>query len=821
MQYKLSTISSVINGDLIGDSDLIVKFFSIDSRKVSNAEFTLFFALEGEKRDGHLYIGEAYLKGVKCFVVNKNKLKEFQLKYSDANFCAVDNTLRALQDLAAYHRSTFNFPVIGITGSNGKTIVKEWLYILLKDDFNIVRSPKSYNSQIGVPLSILLADQSNNLGIFEAGISMPNEMENLWKIIRPDIGVFTNIGSAHNENFIDNKQKADEKIKLFKNHSFLIYHKDYQEIDLLVNQYKINSFTWSNKKKSDFQISQIKKGESQTHIQAIYNNDFIDIDIPFIDDASIENAINCWLVLIHLNIKQEVIKYRMMQLLPIAMRLEVKEGINNCILINDYYNSDFVSIQIALDFLKLQLKNSTNTLILSDVQQTGMNPSEYYKLVNELIIGKGITKLIGIGDDLYNNQNIFSLPSKFYKTTNDFISSGDYNSFIQENILIKGSRVFEFEKISRVLQKKIHKTVMEINLNALENNLNHYKNLIKPTTKVMVMVKALAYGSGLNEISNFLQFHKVDYLGVAFVDEGIQLREAGVNLPIIVMNPEPQGYQQMIHHKLEPEIFSFRIYREFISELNSSNVNDPYPIHIKIDTGMHRLGFEIEELDELLDEIKLNSKMKVQSVFSHLATSDEPENDIFTKKQISIFNDASALVESKIGYKVIKHILNSAGIAAYGFAQFDMVRLGIGLYGVSPFKEHQDALEVVSELKTTISQIKQLNAGDAVGYGRKEVVTKPMKSATVPIGYADGLPRLIGNRKGYLIVNGYKAPIIGNVCMDMTMIDVTDIDAKEGDDVEVFGKSLPVGLIAQWAQTIPYEIFTSISPRVKRVYFQD
>jgi alanine racemase len=821
MQYTFEQIVQITQANFTGNIHATVGNFTVDSRKITPLNITdlVFVALVTPKRNGHTFIPEAYQKGVRNFLVSEPV--EF-LSYKDVNIILVNNTLTALQQIAQFHRKQFSYPVIGITGSNGKTVVKEWLYHLLKDDFNIVRSPKSYNSQIGVPLSVLQMDKHHNLAIFEAGISQPNEMQILGKIIRPDMGIFVNIGSAHNENFNSIEEKVHEKNELFTSDTFVIYNKDYTSIDEVFKQHpESKKLVWSTKKSATFQISRIQKKSNITQIQAIYKNDFISIEIPFIDDASIENAIHCWVTLLYMGMPMNKIQQKMLTLTPIAMRLEVKEGVNNCLIINDSYNSDWASLEIALDFLTRQSNLKKNTLILSDLQQTGEQPEVLYRNVATLVKNKNIHQFFGVGEDLQKHQNFFDVACHFFSSTAQLLSYLQQHSFDSENILIKGSRSFEFEKISKFLQKKVHSTVLEINLNALEHNLNYYKSLLLPKTKIMVMVKALSYGSGTYEVANLLQFHKVDYLGVAFVDEGILLREAGITLPIMVMNPEPQGYDAMLEYDLEPEIYNWRSLQNIIQCLQKNNAKKSVSIHIKLDTGMHRLGFEPHEMAQLIQILQKNPQLKIASVFSHLATSDESSLSDFTLQQINLFKNLSGQLENALQKTFIKHILNSSGISEFTDAQMDMVRLGIGLYGVSPNPTHQKNLEVVSELFTSISQIKHVPKGDSVGYSRREIAAKDLKIATVPIGYADGLSRLMSNRVGHMLVNGKKAPIVGNICMDMTMLDITEIDAQEGDSVEVFGKNIPVQTLANWAQTISYEIFTSISPRVKRVYFQE
>ncbi len=827
MNHSISTISNVIKATVSGNGnpDTVVKNLLIDSRKLGNAETSLFFAIKGERHDGHAYLIDLYEKGVRCFVVSS--LPGENDRFADSVFLVVKDTLIALQELCAFHRKQFKIPVIGITGSNGKTIVKEWLYQLMREDKNIVRSPKSFNSQVGVPLSVWQIAEENNLGIFEAGISKTQEMNLLETIIQPTIGMITNIGQAHDENFANQKQKVDEKLKLFVKSEVLIYCKDYllihNEIALNKALRDLKVFTWSRKLRADLLIGRITKSAADTEIQGVYKNDFIRITIPFTDEASIENAIHCWTMLLYLGYENPVVAERMRFLSPIAMRLELKEGINNCSIINDSYNSDLGSLAIALDFLNQQKQHPKKTLILSDILQSGRNEEALYKEVAELIHKKGISRLIGIGDGISNQTKQFDIEKKFYKSTEEFLKEFNNSFFRDETILLKGARAFGFEAISKVIQQKAHETVFEINLNAIVHNLNYFRSKIKPDTKIMAMVKAFSYGSGSFEIANILQFHRVSYLAVAYADEGIELRKAGITMPIMVMNPEEQSYDSMIQYNLEPEIYSFRVLSLFEETLKRSERDSthPIPIHIKLDTGMHRLGFDEDEVNELIVRIKNNKHLTIKSVFSHLAAADEPEHDDFTWQQIKKLSEMSEKIKSHFAYPIMKHILNSAGVTRFPDAQFDMVRLGIGLYGIGASASEQAQLQNVSTLKTSISQIKNVPANETIGYGRKGLAIRDMQIATVPIGYADGLSRKLSCGKGKMIVKGKYAPIIGNVCMDMCMIDITDINANENDEVIVFGEAYPITEIAKDVGTIPYEILTNVSRRVKRVYYQE
>ena len=827
MNYTVSAITSIIKGTINGNgnSNVLIKILLIDSRKISNAETSLFFAIKGERHDGHDYLNDLYADGIRNFVVSV--LPENIVRFSNSTFILVEDTLVALQQLSAFHRQQFNIPIIGITGSNGKTIVKEWLYQLMREDKNIVRSPKSFNSQVGVPLSVWQINEEHSLGIFEAGISKPKEMQLLSKIIQPTIGLITNVGQAHDENFENQNQKVEEKLKLFLNSELIIYCKDYTLIhnEIRNNQtfLETKTFTWSRRLRADLLIGRITKTDFDTDIQAVCKNNFISITIPFTDEASIENAIHCWAVMLYLGYENDVIAERIRYLSPIAMRLELNEGINNCSIINDSYNSDLSSLIIALDFLNQQKQHPKKTLILSDILQSGQSEESLYKEVAQLIHKKGISRLIGIGEGISSQAEQFDIEKSFYKSTDEFLKQFNNSFFRDETILLKGARAFGFEAISKVIQQKAHETVLEINLNSLVHNLNYFRSKLNAETKIMAMVKAFSYGSGSFEIANILQFHRVDYLCVAYADEGIELRKAGITMPVMVMNPEEQSYESMIQYNLEPEIYSLRVLGLFEESLKRIEHKHEHrvPIHIKLDTGMHRLGFDDGELNELIVRIKNNKRIIIKSVFSHLAASDEHEHDEFTWQQIKKFNGMCSQIKEHFNYPILKHILNSAGVSRFPDAQFDMVRLGIGMYGIGVNQTEQAQLQNVSTLKTSISQIKNIPANETIGYSRKGIATRDIRIATVPIGYADGLSRKLSNGKGKMIVDGKPAPIIGNVCMDMCMIDITEIKADENDEVVVFGNDYSIIEVAKNADTIPYEILTNVSRRVKRVYYQE
>lgn len=822
MNYSTSQIATIIKsiGEIHTDNNLSVLL--TDSRSLTFPEESIFFALVTERNDGHKYIKELYDKGVRDFVIDHFPAESD--KMPEANFLRVPDTLAAMQMLAAHHRRQFDIPVIGITGSNGKTSVKEWLHQLLQDDYNIVRSPRSYNSQTGVPLSVWQLNEKTELALFEAGISRPDEMSRLEDIIHPTIGLITNIGEAHQEGFTTIQQKCIEKLTLLQGCDCIIYDGDNDIICDCVEKLCLGAYeiAWSRKDRDKpLYISSIEKGEHTTLIKYTYLQYMLEMTIPYTDDASIQNAIHCLAIMLYLNRTSDVISKRMAKLEPLAMRMEVKEGNNNCLIINDSYNSDMDSLTIALDFQARRATsgNMKRTLILSDIFQTGLPPATLYRKVSELIKRKDIKRLIGIGPIISDNAYLFDIEKEFYTSTREFIEQLTPDMFNKELILIKGARDFHFELISEALELKQHETILEVNLDALVDNLNYYKSHLKPETKVVCMIKAFGYGAGSYEIAKTLQERGVDYLAVAVADEGAELRKAGITMPIIVMNPEMSSFRTLFSYRLEPEIYSFNLLRALLAEGEKLGVSG-YPIHIKIDSGMHRLGFTENQIDELSALLQSQIVLMARSVFSHLAGSDEMQHDDYTLQQAETFNRCADKIQAASKHKVMRHLLNTAGITRFSQYQGDMVRLGLGLYGVSPIDENR-GLRPVSTLKTNILQIHEYEAGTTIGYGRHGVLTRRSRIAAIPIGYADGIDRRLGNGNCEVLINGYRASTIGNICMDICMIDVTDINCEEGDRVEIFGEELPVQELAQRLDTIPYEILTSISTRVKRVYYRE
>ena len=820
MSYPIEVIAQWIHAERIGHHEGSVKWLLTDSRSLGFPEETLFFALITGRGDGHRYISELYERGVRHFVVSTSPSEEELKRMSEANFLVVPDTLSALQLLAEHHRSQFAIPVVGITGSNGKTIVKEWLGQLLSASFRVTRSPRSYNSQIGVPLSVWQMDEHTDVAIIEAGISQRNEMKRLRSIIHPTIGILTNIGGAHQENFASIQEKCREKFDLFRDCDILIYNGDDKEICEAIDHtlQSAREIAWSryDDDKPLF-ISSVTKDDSGTTIEYHYLGIPGQYTIPFTDDASVENSLHCLAVCLYLMLTPEQIADRMQLLEPVVMRLEVKEGKNGSTLINDSYNSDIASLDIALDFMarRPEREGRERVLILSDLLQTGQSIRSLYRKVATLVESRGVERIIGIGPDLMASEARFNIKKSFYATTEEFLQSDELQGLRRSLILLKGSRSFGFERIAELLTQKVHETTLEIDLDAMVDNLNYYRSMMAPTVKIVCMVKAFAYGAGFYEIAKTLQDHRVDYLAVAVADEGEQLRKAGITANILVMNPELTAFKTIFENHLEPEVYSFTLLEAMIRACEREGYMH-YPIHIKIDTGMSRLGFRPDEIPELIERLQGQTAVIPRSVFSHLAGSDSPEFDTFTHQQAARFVGAADTLQAAFPHKILRHICNSAGIERFAEYHFDMVRLGLGLYGISPVEDR--LLHPIGTLRSTILQIHDVPETETVGYSRRGQLARASRIASIPIGYADGLNRRLGNRLGYCIINGHKAPYVGNICMDVCMVDVTDIPCHEGDSVEIFGPQLPVTQLAQWLGTIPYEVLTGISTRVRRVY---
>ena len=830
MNYSIEKITTLIGARRIGETDAQIGWLLTDSRSLCFPEETLFFALKSTRNDGHRYIEDLYRRGVRNFVVEAKGIAEYcpngsVTSMADANFLIVPSPLAALQRLAERHRDEFNIPIVGITGSNGKTMVKEWLYQLLLPSQKIVRSPRSYNSQIGVPLSVWLLNEQTEIGIFEAGISQPGEMMALRDIIQPTIGVLTSLGSAHQENFRSMEEKCLEKLELMHDTEAMVYCSDNDIVSRCIRrmQYKGEKIAWSQ---CDEQVALFvkrieNKGQS-ARITYIWQGEENTYSIPFIDEASIEDTITCAAVALRLGLTPGQLADRMPKLEPVAMRLEVKEGQRGCLLINDSYNSDINSLDIALDFMQRRESagSLTKTLILSDIFQTGTTSDKLYAQVSDLAVKRGINKFIGIGPELSAQADRIQIADKqFFADVNHFLSSDAFAALHHELILLKGARPFGFDQITEQLEQKVHETILEVNLNAVVENLNYYRSFLKPETKMVCMIKADGYGAGAVEIARTLQDHRVDYLAVAVADEGVTLRKAGITANIMIMNPEMTAFKTMFDYDLEPEVYSFRLLDALIKAARKEGITG-WPVHIKLDTGMHRLGFDpVDDMDELIDRLKHQNAVIPRSVFSHFVGSDSDDFDSFSAQQFALFEEGSSKLQSAFSHKILRHIDNSAGIEHFPERQLDMCRLGLGLYGID--SRDNRILNTVSTLKTTILQMHHVPAGETVGYSRKGKLDRDSVIAAIPIGYADGLNRHLGNRHGYCLVNGQKAEYVGNICMDVAMIDVTDIPCQEGDQVEIFGEHLPVTVLSDAIDTIPYEVLTGVSNRVKRVYFQD
>ena len=830
MFYSIQHIAEITGGIFLKKKKIeaSIEHILLDSREITFPSTSLFFAIKGKRHDGHQFLKSLYQKGVRNFIVEQ---KVNTRGFKDANFILVKKSIHALQQLARFHRTQFDLTTITITGSNGKTVVKEWLSQLLQEKYKVVASPKSYNSQIGVPLSIWQIQEEHEIGIFEAGISTTKEMQNIASIIQGDLGILTNIGDAHNEGFRNIAEKIKEKLRLFENCKTIIYCKDDKRVDNQMQQFQDKElWTWSKKEKATLQITSIISVESKTTLKGIFKNKKIQIIIPFTDAASIENAIHCWSVLLFLNLPTEKvgkkntwIKKEMLALTPLAMRLEIKRGVNGCMIINDSYNADLASLKIALNYLEQQGDFNQRTLILSDFFQIGKNIKQLYITIAELIVGKNISRVIGVGNKVNTLKKYLpkTISTHFYKSTNELLQDLDQADFRNENILLKGARKFTFEMLADRLSQKNHKTVLEINLTALTHNLTVYNSYLKPKTKLMAMVKANAYGCGSLEVAKLLEFQNIDYLAVAYADEGVELRKAGIKLPILVLNPEEAIFDVLKRHDLEPEIYSIVLLKKLVQHFQYEEKEKMF-IHLKLDTGMHRLGFEENELGELVEVLEKNQQFEVRSIFSHLAASEADEHDAFTQHQITTYQKMYKKITSKLKIRPIRHILNSSGINRFSQYQMEMVRLGIGLYGIDSSQLMQNQLRKVHTLKATISQIKHVAPKETIGYSRKGKAKTAMRIATISIGYADGLMRSAGNGRFSVMLHGKRAKVIGNVCMDMCMIDVSKIpEAGVGDEVLIFGNELPVEELAKAMRTISYEVFTGISGRVKRIYFQE
>ncbi len=822
MHYQINDIVSVVKGVLISPlREAWVEAVTMDSRLPVLHANTLFIALKGKRYDAHDHLQDAWQKGVRLFIVEK---KINTQAFPDALFILVSDGVKAFQAIAAFHRSHFNIPVIGITGSNGKTIVKEWLYQILDTHYQIVASPGSYNSQTGVPVSVLQLNDHHTLGIFEAGISRVNEMTALAEVIQPTIGIFTNLGNAHDEGFAGPEEKISEKWKLFRHAETVICAHDVTVRYPFIRHQHL--FTWGKHSDADVQLLGLEKNAASTLISLQYSDDtgnpvHFQCEVLFTDEASIENVLHCITLLIYLHLPVAEIITELRKLRTIPMRMTVKKIHPNAQLIDDTYSADLASLKIALDYLS-QFKNvSRRTVVLTDLQETGISPDKWTYAALQLLKQYGVDRFIGIGKewlalqsgDRYNHLKEMCLFPDVPMATRYLQQEVQPG----EVILLKGARVFALERMVHQLETHSHETRIEINLPALIRNVRLFRQHLQPGVKMMGMVKAFSYGTGAYEIASVLAEQGVDYLGVAYVDEGVALRQKGITLPIMVMNVEPGTYERLTAYQLEPALYSREVLMSFLDYLHESSYTD-YPVHLELETGMHRLGMNQTDIESVLPLLN-DQAIQIRSVFSHLAASENMAEDQYTLEQYEQFCIMSNLIRSVISYNYIEHILNTAGIIRHKNMQMGMVRLGIGMYGVAVPRSVVFPVEEVVSLITTIAQIKDIPAGATVSYGRKGIAANDMRIATVRIGYADGYPRALGNGRGYVAVNGNVVPVVGAVCMDMLMIDITGLSqVKVGDAVELWGSTLSVNKVAEWAGTIPYELLTGISDRVKRVY---
>ena len=824
MKIDIRTIAEITGSDFTGDPGLEVQELLIDSRKVSELSGgTMFLALRGEKNDGHRYIPDLYRAGVRAFLVEGKYYTGKKEDYPSASFIISEDSLSALHKIAAWKRQNYRGRVISITGSNGKTIIKEWLSDILGKYESVIRSPRSFNSQVGVPLSLWNLSDEYDTAVIEAGMSKPGEISKLEKIIKPGIGIFSHIGEAHQENFRSIGEKIHEKLGLFINSEVIIYPADKDNIHKnIINDQRLKGkhfFSWSaGKNKANITIIPDSQDRAGPALRVTFNNKEFLCSIPFSDRASVDNISTIIATLAFLGLNSEQISDGVKNLIPVAMRMEQKEGINNCLLLEDFYNSDPGSLRIAMEYLR-GISDKDMTVILSDFIQGNRNKDQLYSEVAESIKKAGTRRLIAIGKDLQKYSKYFSINTMaFFNDTDDFIRSFLPASFRDEAILLKGARMFEFERIGRLLELKTHQTQLEINLNSVLANLDTFRTYLHKDTKIMAMVKAFAYGAGPKEISEWLTYNGIDYLAVAYLDEGISLRKNGIRSRIMVMNPDRFSLRSLLEYDLEPEIFSQDILDCFISETKRYGIID-YPVHIKLDTGMHRLGFMEEDIDEMVSALITCKAIRIASVFSHLAAAYDPGMDEYTHKQAGKFARISNYIRKQTGTAFMQHLLNSAGIVRFPEYQFDMIRLGIGLYGITEVK--MEGLKTGPAFYTRISQVKTVKAGEGIGYGLKNASKEERKIAILPVGYADGLRRIMGQGKGKVYVKGKYLPIIGNVCMDMCMIEISGTNLKPGDKVEIFGENISINDVADICNTIPYEILTGIPARVKRIFLYE
>jgi Alr-MurF fusion protein len=818
MMYTSKELVHAVQGEavVLGHAQAVTHV-TLDSRKLSLPSSSVFFAISGVRHDAHLFLEEVYHAGVRVFITEKPCTVDM---FTDATVIRVPDSIAALQRLAAHRRQQFHIPVIGITGSNGKTVVKEWLNLLLSDDFHIVRSPKSYNSQVGVALSVLNMESYHTLGLFEAGISEPGEMASLAAMIRPTLGVITTIGVAHLENFGQPAAIAAEKVKLFSGDVPVVYSADQPAIASVAHA--PGSLSWSFSGRGDVQLQADAQGASGTLLRVRHAETEFSVSVPFRDAASLENAASCITVMLKMGYGADRIAERLPRLVPVSMRLELLQGAGGSILVNDTYSNDLQSLEIALDFARQQSSAKPLVAVLSDIVQSGVADRDRHRKIAALLQSKGVAQVYGVGSGFAEHEDVYGLPHQWFPSVANFTETIRPEVLYQKVILVKGARELKFERIVSFLQQQTHETVLQVDLSAMEHNLNYFRSKVGSGVKIMAMVKASGYGAGAHEVASLLAFNKIDYLAVAYTDEGVSLRQSGISLPIMVMNPERSSLHALLHHHLEPEIYSFRSLDQYLEACAAGEAPlAERKIHIKVNTGMNRLGFEAEEMAALGVRLQDVPGVRVVSVFTHLAASEDAKHDGFTATQLKCFDEAAAILENALGYGLLRHVGNTGAIQRFPQARYDMVRLGIGLYGISAVPSEQGLLRQVSSLKTVVSQLRTIGVGESVGYGRSFVATVRTTVATIPVGYADGLKRLLGNGGGEVLIRGVRCAILGRVCMDMTMVDVTGLEVNEGDEVTVFGEGLPIQEFAERCQTIPYEVLTSIPARVKRVYLQE
>jgi alanine racemase len=808
-EILFSELESITGGTVLqAGADRIIQHLCLDSRKAVTSESALFFAVAGERHNGHTFLAELYDRGLRQFVVERWP----GVQLPGANVLLVRNSVEALQKLAAYHRARFSIPVIAVTGSNGKTVVKEWIFQLLQEKKLITKNPGSYNSQTGVPLSVWQLHAATEVAVFEAGISKPGEMENLHRVIRPTIGVFTNLGPAHDEGFADREEKAGEKLRLFNDCEAVVYCRDQEAVDRIMTASIPNRWTWGRKDGTDVQIVDEEAGALKIRCR----HQDITLSPPFSDTASLENMMHAVATLLYMGVEPAEIAGGVRHLRPISMRMQVRQGINHCLVIDDSYNNDLAGLRLGLDFLEGQL-HAKKSLILSEILQTGLSQDRVARTVAEWTKQHRLSHIELVGATWRDHLAAFEIPVRVFDSVDDYLSVFDPERYQSEAILVKGARPFQFERIVRRLERKVHGTVMEIDQGALIANLNFFRSRLYAGTKVMVMVKAFAYGSGSLEVASLLQYHRVDFLGVAYPDEGIQLRKHGIHLPILVMNTSEDAYPQLLEYRLEPEVYSIEQLQSLALFLDGRTCR----VHLKFDTGMHRLGLDESDIDGAIGILEANKNLVVASVFSHLAGADAADLDAFSADQAVSFGRMCDKISAGLGFMPMRHLLNSAGILRLPEYQFEMVRLGIGLFGIDPTSSQSYPLRPVTTLKTIVSQVRRVKSGDSVGYGRKGRAMGDIEVATIAIGYADGYSRAFSQGKGVVAILGQRVPVIGNVCMDMTMVEVTGMGVKAGDEVIVYGPPLPIREVAERIGTIPYEILTSTSDRVKRVFYAE